>query len=366
MWRIWVGIGAVAWIATIAASAAINLTAGSRFGRTVEESYIFAALGVAADIWKAIGPVFILVLWRKSRIIVAGLASVVWATCFLFAVAAALGLAAQNRSSIVGGREATRISYDTTLSEIAETERRRAGITERRTPAEIESAIDVVMARPVREKGTVGTISRSCERDNYLTREACVEVAELRKTLSSALEASRLDGRLAALQRDANALRERGGTLASDPQAQLIARLSLGQLAESDVGIALVVLLVIVVELISALTPVVLQEYANSNRVESGEKETEAPRLPDVEEYLAQRIVPDRDGVVSLPALLMDFVDWCREQRLEVPSLGDLVRAIDNVTTTVLAGKVARTEHGYCGFRLKTTEPPLMLTAASR
>jgi hypothetical protein len=77
VWRLGAALGFLVWVTTIGASATINYLAGAQYGRTDIEIKVFAALGVAADIWKAVGPLFIVALWRDRRRIPSFLSTVV-------------------------------------------------------------------------------------------------------------------------------------------------------------------------------------------------------------------------------------------------------------------------------------------------
>ena len=266
MWRLWVAVGWLVWLGMISASGAINYLAGYQFGRAGIEAHVFAILGVCADAWKAIGPIFILTLWLSKRRTVAGLAAGVWGACFVFAAVAALGLAAQNRSAVSGSRHSVTLSYDAAQKELSEAQRQRARIGDARSPSEIESAISVILARSIGDVGTVGSISRHCKKDHWRTRTACAEIAQLREHFAVAAEAHRLDERIEKLNRELSALRDHGGASDADPQAQLVSRLSLGRIAREDVGLGIVLLLVVMVELISAFAPVVLHEATRINR----------------------------------------------------------------------------------------------------
>lgn len=376
MWRLWLAAGSLVWLATLAASGVINYLAGSAFGRTEHEAIVYGTLGVAADAWKAVGPIFIVSLWRDGRRVAAGLAMIVWVACFTFAVTAAIGLAAHNRSGTVGSREATRISYHDITQELADLDARRAALTETRSPEEIERTIDVVLSRPVAGRGTVATLSRACAIDTRHTREACAKVAELRAGIAQAREVRRLDDRRRELRQQASLLRERNGLVASDPQAELISRLSFGRLAVDDVGLALILLLVAMVELISAFAPVVLHEFAVamrarrdaagralSRRIEPDAEPTAMLQpVPDVFEYLAERIVPDAGGHVALASIVLDFIEWCGVRHLVVPPTDAFVAELNRICDHELAGKVQRRHHVYFGFRLRSAAAQLAAT----
>ena len=74
MWRVAVIVGGLLWMLTIAASGTMNAVAGYALGRSEIEGYIFGALGVAADGWKALGPIYIMSLFRGKIFIHATIA----------------------------------------------------------------------------------------------------------------------------------------------------------------------------------------------------------------------------------------------------------------------------------------------------
>ena len=369
MWRLWIALGWLVWLGTIVASGAINYLAGYQFGRAPAEAQVFAILGVSADAWKAIGPIFILSLWRGGSSLVSTLAASVWVACFLFAVSAALGLAAQNRSAVTGNREAVKLSYESANKELSEVERQRERIGATSAPAEIQSAIDAVSARATDGRGTVGSLSDNCGKDTWRTRAACAEVAQLRHDLATATEARRLGERMVELNRDLKRLRDHGGSLESDPQAQLISRLSSGYIAPGDVGLGIVLLLVVMVELISALAPVVLYEAASVYRATSaavaagrGLSRADAPHrdgavtlrpIGDILEYLCAQIIPDTGGSVAAQALFNDYAAWCAACGFSVSDGDRFFASVDRIVEDDLGGQVQKRGSNYFGFRLR-------------
>lgn len=368
MLPIWISVGAVIWIATITASGAINYLAGYQFGRSPEESQVFALLGVSADAWKAIGPIFIVTLWRGSRRLATGFAAAVWIVCFTFAMLAALGLAAETRSAFTGGRESLKLSYTIAAKELSKTEHQRSQIGAALSPPEIQSSIEVVLARAVDSRGTVASLSNSCRKDSWRTRTACEEIAKLRQDLAKAREAQRLDERILHLKSEAQRLRDHGGLLESDPQAKLISRLSFGSIASEDVGLSVVLLLVIMVELISAFAPVVLSETAAVHRanrarvmIGTGQPQSDALhvgsqadplKIVDIYEYLSAQIRPDTKSSVSAKLLFNDYKMWCAARGFSEIDRKQFFTSFDMIIKHDMAGHVQRRGSNYFGFRL--------------
>lgn len=372
MWRVWAVLGASVWLATIASSASMNYLAGYELGRSVTESRVFAVLGVSADVWKAVGPIFVAALWRERRWLATLLAAMVWMVCFIFAISAALGLAARNRSVVVGGHETLRAEYENAVAELSEIERQRANLGEPRSVSEREADILAALAKPF-PGGTVATLSGECSKDHWRTRVDCANVAALRRELATALEAKKLDDRAHSLRREVEGFRRRGALRESDPQARLISALSLGLIETTNVGLLLILLLVAMVELISAFAPVVVHEYVLSARavaashsatpvVAAGRDKRgglieSAPQLlttvaTDLFPYLADRVVPDPHGSEIVADLFADYCEWCHTKALSSLNQLDFVEKLDAIARGDLGGRVVRRGSEYHGLRL--------------
>jgi len=368
MWRLWLVLGAIVWLATIIASGMMNFIAGQQLGRTALEGLVFGVLGAGADAWKAFGPIFIVTLWRARQRLATSIAAVVWTACFLFAISAALGLVAENREARTGSREMMQTAYLAAERELAEHEQRRDAVAERRSVREIEQAIAAVLARPVPDRGTIGSLSGACSRDTPRTREACAEIAELRVALARAGERQQLQARIDAQKAKLEVLRDKGARLSADPQARLIHRLTFGLVATADVSLAVVLLMGMFVELISAFAPVVLTEFARSQRRDHDVaacrgQPREAAERPDmtehVYEYLAARVVPDVAGIVQRDAIANDYAEWCRQTGRLALSRDVFLATLDAICREQLGEQVQVGEDGYVGFKLGAGAPSL-------
>ena len=99
-------------------------------------------------------------------------------------------------------------------------------------------------------------------------------------------------------------------TKATDPQAELLARLSGGRLSPRDVGRGLSLLLAMTIELVSAFGPTVLSNYADATK---GNDRKGGKSIGLVIDYLSDRIEPAAN-TETLPesALYADYTAWCR------------------------------------------------------
>jgi hypothetical protein len=373
VWRVPVAFGFLIWVATMVASGAVDYLAGYQFGRTPAEAQVFAVLGASADAWKALGPISIVALWRASRFVSGVLALLVWIVCFTFAVTAALGLVAQNRSALTSTREDVRASYAAIARSLGELKSRRDRIGTVPSPAEVRAQIAAALAVPL-VGGTVGSLSHDCDKDVWRARVPCADVARLRQTLAASMQAARLDAEIAQRGDELSKLRRRGGTRDVDPQATLISRLTFDRIPAADVGRMIMLILVAMVEVISAFAPVVLREFIAVHRappqpVVPGRDESglvaAARDLPlpattgNLFEYLAGRVVPDMHGSVSEPALFSDYKEWCRSLEYVPLKFSAFAQRLDDIGARELGGRIWRKRKNVYGLRLATVQKRL-------
>jgi hypothetical protein len=224
----------------VAVSLRANYLFGYGFGQTPEKAQVFGWANVAADLWKVSGLIIVASLWRAKQIRFALTLVPIWLLCLLWGLTGAVGIYGQDRTALVGGREATAATYKDAEREVDEIEAKLKSLKSERTVAQIEAAIGAVLARPVmageRIRGTVGKRSKNCTKEDKATAEACLEVAGLREERAAADERARLESRKATLRGQVTKLREGGGSLAADPVAELFAWLSRGQLSVRDIA----------------------------------------------------------------------------------------------------------------------------------
>lgn len=352
--------GGFLWMLTIAASGSMNAVAGYGLGRSEIEGYIFGALGVAADGWKALGPIYIVSLFRSRMFVHATVASLMWFTCFVFAVTAAIGLAAQNRSAATGGREAIAVAYAEVTNELAELRAKTLRQSEHRSVGEIEAAIAAVLARPVSEGGTVATGSKDCMKDVSRTRTGCAEVASLRVALAAAVDTDRVNRRLGELVAEQERLSTLGGTSSPDPQSQLLVRLLRGSMSREDVGLGLVLVLVTMVEMISGFAPAVLTEFARGERTRAlaAQKTATSPGVTvlrpeaDIFEYMADCIRPAPGANVAVTEVVTSYHQWCAARDRNPLSENDFLHELERICSDELQGRVWKHDVRLEGMKL--------------
>ena len=249
------GFGTLAVVGCVVGSMSMNYLYGVGLGRNKLESSVWGGLSVAFDALKAGGPIYLLSAWRRRQWARVAAGGVILPGVMVYGLLSALGFASESKGAVVGGREAVRAAFLDAERELKEHTAKRTAVKSNRAASELEAGIAVVFARPVgvaeRSRGTVGSLSKNCSRDDAHTRDACVQVAALRQELAIAVEAGRLDGRIAELRRQIGALRERGGNSDPNPQATLLSRLTLERLSPDDIEGLKSIYLSLLVEVVS-------------------------------------------------------------------------------------------------------------------
>lgn len=351
----------------------MNFLSGYGFGRTSQEAIVLALLGVAADGWKSIGPIFIVGLYRTRHFVVLLAAAIVWFACFAVAVTAAVGMIGQTRASIVAERDALHSKYETRRGKLQELRARRSQQSIARSSSELEAEIAVVLARPIvvekRYRGTVNSVSSACTAVTPKTAAACAEIAELRRQKAAAMAFEQMTGEIDQLRAELEELASQGAGALIDPQGDLIVRLSGGFLSRSDVAVVLVMLVVVMIELVSAFGPVVLSEFAASRPVatsvtkdtagrdkapgDATHQATDRDRLVrHVFEYMAARVRPAAVGRIGHRALWLDYVSWCADSGGTPTPVGPFTHEFERICETELQGAVRREGDYFVGCSL--------------
>ena len=379
MRRLFLVLGGIAIAAALLISMSLNYLFGSSLGQTPARQYLFGGISVVADIWKGLGPIYIYALWHRKRPSAAIAGSLVWIACFAYAVTSALGLAVNDRMTLTGGREALQSSYLAAQSELTGKQARRDQLAVHRTSGEVEAAIAVALAQPVRSgerlRGTVGTVSDSCLKVGWRTADACAAIASLKQELAIARVAAGLEEAIAGLRLKVDRLRERGGALNADPQAEFLSKLSRRWLSPSDIGLGLILLLAAVLELVSAFGPVILAAYAQTiAKLVPADIDfpciARSPSRPgrptgltsddrtvgQVLDYMAERIEPARNAVgLGADDLVADYQAWCRGAGLDALEPEVVISEFDEARHEHrLADQIGKFGRRYYGIQFVT------------
>ena len=364
--------------AATAGMAAVSMRAnylfGYGFGQTPEKATVFGWANVAADVWKIAGLILITSLWRAGRRRYALILLPIWVTCLAWGIAGAVGVYAQDRTALVGGRELTATTYRDAQRELATVDQKLAALNVERTVAQIDAAIAALFARPVivgdRMRGTVGRLSANCTKDDRTTVEVCAEIARLREERTAAQYVAHLEEVRATLRLKIEKLGESGGALPPDPVAELFAWLSGGQLSVRDIGFGFPLVFAFLIEFVSAFGPAGIAAYAEATRrayagqspslpamARSGELRLAPARTSAngrVVEWIANRTEPALDDAgITLETLFADYEVWCFTTDERALSRDAFAEELDQLRAVPeLAGKIRKTGNRYYGIRL--------------
>jgi len=366
----------------IGVSLRANYLFGYGFGETAERAQVFGWANVGADLWKVTGLIVVGALWRARRRLLAVGLTPIWLCCLLWGLVGAVGIYAQDRTALIGGREAKAATYKDRERELEEVEIKLRTIGPQRTVAQVDAAIEAIFARPVlskeRVRGTVGKLSANCTKSERITAEACAEIAEVREERAAAAEAAALESRRSTLRARIAKLREGGGSLAADPVGELFAWLSRGQLSVRDIAFGFPLAFAFLIELVSAFGPVGIVAYAEATRREKGVEvvqvvamseplqatlgETRRDVIEDatgrVVEWIADRCRPTSDPTgVEVEALHDDYDAWCVGKGLRALSREAFMRELDVAREMPqLAGETRKVGSRYYGIELAYTK----------
>ena len=364
----------VATAGMVAVSLRANYLFGFGFGQTSEKAHVFGWANVAADLWKVTGLIVITSLWRAKQHRFALSLMPIWALCLFWGLAGAVGVYAQDRTTLIGGREAAAATFKDKEHELQEVEAKLRTVNAQRSVTQVDAAIAAVLARPImiaeRMRGTVGKLSANCTKEDKLTAAACLEIAGLREERAAADEGAKLETRKAALRGQIAKMREGGGSLAADPVAELFAWLSRGQLSVRDIGFGFPLVFAFLIEVVSAFGPVGIVAYAEATQWKREETSVTKPDMARsgellpasasmsehgrVVKWMADRTEPTADpAAVTIDELHADYEVWCLGKGLQATLLSAFNEEFDRVREVPqLSDKIRKFGNRYYGIRL--------------
>jgi hypothetical protein len=375
---------AVRWLVILALSVAtagmflISMRANYLYGRSIGQSpetqEALAWANVGADIWKGFALIVIATLLRNRSYRAAAATTLTWLVCLSFSVTSAIGIYVQERTSLTGSREAKHASYEDALKELASVEGKLKGLARHRSVGEVEAAIAGVLARPIviadRVRGTVGSLSTHCTKDDKRTADACAEVAKLREELAVANEGVKLGQRATALRNQIAKLRDTGGSEAPDPVGLFWEWLTRGWITVRAVGFGLPLFFALMIETVSAFGPLAIVAYAEATRRQSSSDMTRvvaarraesrsdipliATEIGQIVPFIAERTEPTAGpAAVSTDELYADYELWCRTKTLRAFSREVFASEFDGVRELPqLQHTIRKFGNRYYGIRL--------------
>jgi hypothetical protein len=244
----------------------------------------------------------------------------------------------QDRTAMVGGREAQHANLRDVERELNELELRSRVSGVASDAAHIEATIEGLFAKPVtlgdRVRGTVASVTARCTRLDVRTAEDCHRISQLRAELAAAAEESRRADRLIQLRKLVREMRERGADNPADSVAELFAWLSRGLLSVRNVGFGFPIGFALLIELVSSFGPIGISTYAAATRGAAsgvamatlaslaspplGMAQIEHRTEGSLVDFIAEETVPASETTaIGGDELHRSYVRWCRQKGRE-------------------------------------------------
>jgi hypothetical protein len=214
-------LGVIAASILLAVSAAMNYRFGFSLGKTALDGQIYGLASAAADCFKALVPFFLFAAIRNRMWSQAAAAAVVWAVVTGYSMTSALGHAALNRLDTTGQRAVEAANYKDTRADLKRAQDQLAWIPQHR-PAQTVAA-DIAA---VKDQRLWQATSSCAEVSGKTTRDFCAQFHRLTAEEASAVQAEKLEARVAELTGKLSHVA--GGTVMAeaDPQASVLAKLT--------------------------------------------------------------------------------------------------------------------------------------------
>lgn len=339
-------IGLCAALILCAVSAAMNYLFLSSLGKTPLEGQVLGAASAAADVLKALLPFFIAWSWAARRFVAAVAGSLAFAFFAGFSLLSAIGFAADNRSALVEGRDDLTSAYTRLLRDVQSLESQRAALPGHRPSAIVNEEIE--RHRQNRRWATTKACTDATENQS---RDYCAAYFVLRAELAAGKEAARLIHDIAALQAEAERLRQSGAGQDGDPQVSLLSRLS-GQEPEA-IRLTLIVAVALLVEIGASLGLFLAAGHGTTPKAGTRTATTVAPEAApqgSVKDFCLEALVPSRSALLAANKLECGYRDWCgREDR--TPLRPEAFAAVFAELAATVG--IPRTQGGWRGIALK-------------
>jgi hypothetical protein len=233
-------LGVLAALVLLLVSMMMNYQFGASLGKTATDKQIYGMASAAADCFKALAPFFFFAALRNRSWSQAVAAAMVWAVVTVYAFTSAIGHAALNRFATSGDRVVASSNYKDTRAELKRAEDQLKWIPPHRPPSTVDAEINVLKAqRPWM------TTKQCTDATTKASREFCQGYYKLAAELASGREAEKHQVKIAELSAQAGKATGAAVLGMSDPQANVISRMTGFELETVQTGLMLFVALLI-------------------------------------------------------------------------------------------------------------------------
>lgn len=239
-------IGIVAALVFMAVSAYFNFRYGvSKYGGGVAfDGYAVGALAVAADVSKAVAPLFVAWFWAARKPVLAGLGIVWIGVCIVFSLMSSSGFITEKRDSYAADRAATSGTYASVRKQLRDARQRLEVLGASRPVATIEA--ELASQRTNRRwSSSKQCTNATATRSRAFCATYNTSLGQLAKAKTIATERARVQ----RLVQEANRLRGAGGLKQVDPQLAFFEQFGIHA---GTMDLALVIAMVMMLEFGSA------------------------------------------------------------------------------------------------------------------
>lgn len=316
-------LGIAASLVFIVGSALLNYRMGYASAGNPVDGTIYGGLAAAGDALKALSPFVAASAWRRRQWAAVAAAAVVFAVFTSYSFTSSLGFSSSHRADKAGHATALMEQHDDARKTIARVRARLDALGPQRSGAEVKQAIANALAAPVRSgRWTVEQVSDGCALNKPATRQACLEIANLKAESLRALEAERLEAELKALAAKTSATPV---VTTADAQTDALAYLSrlfhvtAGPDASARAGEGLALLMAVFIELGSGLGLYIVTTpwRAAKDRREPAPSPplAQLEAFPPLERFVAESLQRRRGAELTVALAFGAYREWCGVQR---------------------------------------------------
>ena len=298
-------LGISAALVMCVVSAAMNYLFLSSLGKTPVEGHVLGAASASADVLKALLPFYIAWSWQARRLIAVASGLSVFIFFAGFSLLSAFGFAAENRGSLVQGRDDLSVAYKR-----VQDMRSYAAAQRKALPAHRAGEVVVQEIERHRQNRSWASTKRCTDATENKSRDYCAAYFKLKSELAASKEAARLEKKVSDLDTEAARLRADGAGEDSDPQVSVLSRLT--GTDQEAVRLALIITVALLVELGASLGLFLASGHGRTGKGSPNTEKTPPP-VGSVEDFCLEILEPS-NGALSTEAVSAAYICWCRER----------------------------------------------------
>jgi len=326
----------------------------SSLGKTPLEGQVLGAASAAADVLKALLPFFIAWSWQARRFIAAAAGSLAFIFFAGFSLLSATGFAGDNRGFLVEKRDERAGAYEGVQRDLNLRESQRSALPGHRPPAMVTEEIE--RHRQNRRWAATKECNDATEPQS---REYCAGYFALRSELAAGQEHARLSSEIAALELQAETLRQLGAGQDGEPQAALLSGMCVWE--QDSVRLALIIAVALLVEIGASLGLFLASGHRRAaTPADEAPAQPETCNLGSVEDFSLEALVPSRTAMLTPHDLRQGYRQWCTGSG-RTPLHADAFESV--FAELAAAAGIPHAQGGWRGIALKHDKATLEMVS---